>query len=108
MIGVIAFDAIAVAATRAGVSEDGAAAARNAASTWEQAQDVQLAYDVAAAAAAEQNGANSVDARSFRIEPDGTVELTIERTANTVLFHRLSATAPWARVSVGVAGRAAR
>lgn len=108
VLGVVGFDALSISSTRFSLDEHGASAAREAASTWGQTNDVQRAYDAAVATASDQNPDNRLDPKKFRIDPDGTVHLNIERVAKTVAAHRLDATADWAEIDRDASGRTAR
>jgi hypothetical protein len=57
------------------------------------------------AAATEQNPANSVDTKTFRIDDDNTVHLRISREATTLVLYRWSRTAEWAQIEREASGR---
>lgn len=96
--GVALFDAISVGTTYVNVSDQGTYAARAGSETWSATKDVQKAYDAAVASADEQDPGNSVDAKTFRIDPDGTVHLRISRTATTLVLYRIGPIKHWAYV----------
>jgi len=87
VIGVIGFDAISISTSRLGAEDDANAAASAASDTWQETHKLQLAYD-AAAEVAQQHG-ETVPPRSLTIGADGTVHLTVVRTATTLLVHRI-------------------
>ena len=106
VVGVAAFDAIAISSTHVGLSDDGTYAASAAATSWHDIGDPQIAYDAAVAAAAEKNPQNRIDPKAFGVDPDGRVSLTIARTAKTVVVHRIGPTASWAEVHENASGGA--
>lgn len=103
--GIATFDAISISTTAAAVSDDGAFAAREAADRWRDTHDVQLAYEAAVAAAAVKNRGDRLDPKGFRIEPDGTVHLSIRRKAKTVVVDRVGPIAHWAKITQQASGR---
>lgn len=105
LIGLVLFDAISVLSTTATVADQGSYAAREASAVWDQTHDVQRAYDKASATAAEANLLNRVATKGFKIDPDGTVHLVIQRQAPTLLLSRWDRTADWAQVSSEARGR---
>ncbi len=105
LVGVALFDAISVGTTSASVADQGASAALAASATWDETHDVQAAYNSAAALAAEQNPLNKLDPKSFSIEADGTVHLTVSRNAKTLVLYRWGRTAKWTHVSQQAKGR---
>ena len=105
VVGIVLFDAISIGSTRANVADDGAYAAHEASYTWSETKDLQQAFNEATAAALERNPGNVISAKGFTIEADGTVHLTITRTASTMIVYRWSRTADWAVVSTTAKGR---
>lgn len=103
--GIGLFDAISIGTTAVNLSDQGSYAAREASEAWQTTQSVQKAYDAAVAAATEQNPANSVDNKSFRIDEDNTVHLRIRREATTLVLFRWSRTAEWTKIEREAAGR---
>lgn len=105
LCGLAAYDAISITSTKAAVADEASYAASEAATSWQESKDVQRAYEVALAAAAEKNPKDRVSPKEFRIEPDGTVYLTVRRTAKTVVVHRIDRIAAWAKVGQEGSGR---
>jgi hypothetical protein len=105
LLGLVLFDAISIASTAVTLSDQGAYAAREASENWQETKSIQSAYDAAAAAAAEQNPANVVGTKTFTVDADGTVHLTVSRDATTLLVFRLSQTKKWAHVDRAAEGR---
>ena len=99
VLGVCAFDAISIGSTYASTADAGASAARVGSEAWfDNNKNVQVAYE---AAVADANGGNStytIDPKSFHIDADGTVHLTISRTAQTVLVSHIGPFKHWAHV----------
>ena len=92
------YDAMSITSTMGAVAEVGAFSAHAAATQWQENNDVQDAYDAAVVAAAEKNPQDRVNPKDFRIEPDGTVHLSIERTAKTILVYRLGPISDWSKI----------
>jgi|SRR4051812_4506783 Flp pilus assembly protein TadG len=103
--GFVLFDAISVASTTANVADQGSTAAMEASSVWDETHDVQAAYAAAVASATEQDPGNSVSAKGFAIDPDGTVHLRVSREARTLILFRWDKTRKWAVVSRTARGR---
>ena len=88
LVGVALFDAISVGTTTASVADQGTTAALEASATWDQTKNVQAAYDAALTSATGSNPLNELDPKTFSIDADGTVHLTLARDAKTlVLYH---------------------
>jgi hypothetical protein len=105
LFGIVMFDAISVGSTMTTVSDQGSYAALEASATWDETKDVQATFTTAVQAALEQDSANVVTPKGFRIDPDGTVHVRIHRTAHTLLLFRWSKTAKWAEVTRDARGR---
>ena len=103
--GIGLFDALSIGSTSVSLSDQGQYAAREASEAWQQTESVQSAYDVAVATATSQNAQNTIDPKSFRIDPDDTVHLRIGRTATTIVLHHWDRTATWAVLEREVKGR---
>ena len=103
--GFVLFDAISVASTTANVADQGSTAAMEASSVWDETHDVQAAYAAAVASATEQDPGNSVSAKGFAIDPDGTVHLRVSREAKTLILFRWDKSRKWAVVSRTARGR---
>ena len=103
--GVALFDAVSVGVTATTLTDQGTYAARQASEAWQATASVQKAYDAALAIAVEANPHNTIDTKSFTIDDDDTVHLTISREATTLVLYRWSKTAKWAEISRTVKGR---
>jgi|SRR5215210_5399984 len=105
LAGVVLFDAISVGATYSSVADQGSYAAHQASETWDATKDPQKAYLIASSVAADADSLNVVDPKTFRVDPDGTVHLTISRTATTVILYRIGPLKHLARVDHESKGR---
>jgi len=102
--GVMIFDAVSLGVTATTLTDQGNYAARQASESWQETSSVQKAYDAALAVAVEANPHNTIDTKSFTIDGDDTVHLTISREATTLVLYRWSKTAEWAQLSRTVKG----
>jgi hypothetical protein len=100
------FDAISIATTAMTVADQGSTAAQRASEAWLTDKDVQTAYNAAVAAAALENPADVVATKDFKIDDDGTVHLTVSRTATTLVVYRIGPIKNWAHVERQAQGRA--
>ena len=103
--GLALFDAISIGSTAATVSDQGSYAALQASEVWLQTKSVQQAYDAAVASATEQNPDDVVATKDFLIDEDGTVHLTVSRTATTLIVYRIGAIKSWADISRPASGK---
>lgn len=103
--GLFLFDAISIGTTAMNLSDQGSLAAREASEVWQQTGSLQQAYDAAAAVATEAHPENAVNPRTFRVEADDTVHLTVSRTASSILLHRWGRTEGWAQLERDGVGR---
>lgn len=97
LLGIVAFDALSVGIARVSAEDDAGAAARAASEAWRERADVQQAYEAAVAVATEHGEQIAPD--DFRIEADGTVHLTVTRTATTLVLYRVGPLAKYADIS---------
>ena len=103
--GLALFDAISIGSTATTVSDQGSYAALQASEVWLQTKSVQKAYDAAVVAATEQNPADVVATKDFRVDKDGTVHLTVSRTATTLIVYRIGPIKGWAHISRHASGK---
>jgi hypothetical protein len=96
--GLVLFDAISIGTTATTVTDQGNYAALQASEAWQTSKSVQKAYDAAVAAAVEQNPADVVATKDFRVDEDGTVHLTVSRTATTLIVYRIGPIKSWAHI----------
>lgn len=85
LLGVLAFDVISLVVTEFGVTDDAAAAARAAAGAYARTSDVDRAYEAALDAARAADANDTIAAGSFLVDQKGTVTLTVEREAVTIV-----------------------
>lgn len=99
LLGLLAFDAIAVGLAYFTTADRAASAARVAAQACAASKgNVQAAYDAAAARALEH--ADTVSTVGFTCSRDGgAVSLRYTQTATTLVLHRFAAVAGWADVT---------
>jgi hypothetical protein len=105
VVGVLLFDVISVGAAKMSVTDQASTAARAASDNWLNHHDQQAAFDAAWQAATQANPANTVDTHGFRVEQNGTVHLTVDRTAPTLVLHLVGPLRHWADVTGESVGR---
>jgi hypothetical protein len=97
--GVVLFDAISIGTTAMTVADQGSTAAQAASDAWQTGnKDVQTAYNAAVASATQQNKADVIATKDFKVDADGTVHLTVSRTAATLIVYRIGPIKSWAYV----------
>jgi hypothetical protein len=87
VLGVSAFDAIAVAVAHLNGSDDASTAASAAAQEWQASHDVDRA--LTAAENAVTNPDEQVLPSSLRIDPDGSAHLSLQRKATTLVMYKI-------------------
>jgi hypothetical protein len=105
VVGVILFDAISIGTAEMSVTDQASTAARAASTDWLSHHDQQSAFDAAWESATQANALNTVDTHTFRVEQNGTVHLTVERTAPTLVLRLLGPLSHWADVTGEGVGR---
>ena len=104
LLGVISYDALAVGVAKVSVADQASSAARAASLVWVSSRNPRAAYDAAARNAIQADVANTVAPRGFRVDPDGTVRLRVDRPVHTLLLDRIPPLRGWAVVGAdGVA-----
>jgi hypothetical protein len=98
LAALVLFDAISIGTTAMNVDDQGSTAAFHASEVWQQTKNLQLAYNAAVESAANENPGNVVATRDFKVDPDGTVHLTMSRTATTLVVFRIGPIKNWAYV----------
>ena len=88
VLGLIGFDAIAVAQAKFQAADRATTAAAAASSSWTSSKNLQTAFNAAYATA--QDG-DTIETESFKVSTDGTVSLHLHHTATTLLLHRIGA-----------------
>src|SRR3954468_19381752 len=95
LAGLVLFDAISIGTTAMNVSDQGSVAAHDASEVWMSTKNVQLAYNAAVESAAKQDPSDVISTRDFKVDPDGTVHLTVSRTATTLVVFRIGPIKDW-------------
>jgi hypothetical protein len=106
LAGIVLFDAISVGVTTVNVADQADSAAVDAADTWSTTKDVQKTYLTALDSATKSDKRNVIDPKTFRVDPDGTVHVTLSRTATTLVLYRIGPAKHWADVTESGDGRA--
>ncbi|HVF21286.1 MAG TPA: hypothetical protein VNA14_13750 [Mycobacteriales bacterium] len=96
VVGVFGFEATSIGVAHVQTQDLAKAAAREGSREWQKSKDVQRAYQVADAVAAAKNG--SIDPLNFIVANDGSVTVTVEKEASSVLLFRLGATKKWTEI----------
>jgi hypothetical protein len=105
ILGIGLFDAISIGSTSVTIADQGSDAARQASEVWQGSKDLQKTYDAAVEAARADNPHNAVATKDFLVDPDGTVHLTVTRTAATIVVRRIGPIRAWAQVHHTAEGR---
>lgn len=87
VLGVVGFDAIACGMVHLRVQDAAAAGAMAGLHATEGRRNVQVAYDAAAAAVAQENPGYTVNPASVTFDPKGAVSITVSGTADTLVVH---------------------
>jgi hypothetical protein len=101
--GLIAFDLISLGTSRLQAEDHAHTAARAAVEAYGGPRTVQVAYDAALAEVLADG--DTIDAQSFAFAADGSVTLTLRRTAPTLVVRRISALREHAEVTRTVTQR---
>lgn len=103
LVGLVGFEATSIGVTHVSTQDLAKAAAREGSRTWQATRDVQRAYNAAEAVALEDQG--TIKPEEFIVAQDGTVTVTVEREASSLLLYRFGATKKWTRVREKATGR---
>jgi hypothetical protein len=106
VVAVVLFDAISIGTTAMTVADQGSTAAQQASEAWQANKNVQTAYNAAVASAADENPNDVIATKDFKVDADGTVHLTVSRTATTLIVYRIGAIKKWAHIERQAEGRA--
>jgi len=87
VLGVVGFDGISLLQARVSAADTADHAAVAARDAYQQTKNVEIAY-AAAQSTAQDAGAN-VPVKGMFIEPDGSVRVTVERTAPTFMLRHV-------------------
>lgn len=86
LLGVVGYDGISIAASRAGAPDDAASAAQAAATAWQHTHNLATAEQQAAAAL---TSTEKLVPHSLTVAPNGTVTLRISRSVVTLVASHL-------------------
>ena len=88
LLGVLAFDGVALVKTHVNAADHANTAALAAVESWKQSKDVQVAYDAATAAVAATG--DTLDPKQFVVDPStGRIRLEVTEQAVTLWLHRV-------------------
>ena len=105
LIGVVGFDGISIGVAKFNVADDATTAVEAASSSWQTSRhNIQYAYESAQEALSNPL-TEEIPVNSFSIDPDGTVHLTVVKTARTLLLFRVHKLAHYAVVRSTASGK---
>ena len=96
IVGVIGFEATSIGVAHVQTQDLAKAAAREGSREWQRSRDVQRAYQAADAVALADNG--SIDPKEFIVAGDGSVTVTVQKEASSLVLYRIGATKKWTRI----------
>ncbi len=98
LFGLLGFDAISLGVGRMQAEDRAVTAGRAAVQAYGESKDVQKAYE-AALATLEEPAADTIPPESFTVAEDGSVTLTLEHTASTLVVDKVEPIRDWATSS---------
>jgi hypothetical protein len=105
LLGLIGFDAISIGVSRMSVVDDANSAVQAASQAWQSNHhNIELAYQAAQEALPDPTS-EEVEVKGFQVQSDGTVQLTVTKTARTLLLHHVHRFAHYAVVSATESGK---
>lgn len=104
VFGVLCFDSVSVGVAKMNLADTATEAAQMGAESWNQDHNRTLAFKAAADFASE-HGAD-IQTKTFRIDADGTVWVTLDKDATTLVLYRIGATKKWVHSTATGHGRA--
>jgi len=87
IVGLALFDTLSIGAAKLGASDDANTAAEAASADFRANHNVQSAYQ--AAVETLPSDTETIPPRQFVVQPDGTVQLVLNRTTTTLVAHRI-------------------
>ena len=96
VIGFLAFDGFTLMVANFGASDDAGVAASAAADSYHAQPDIQSAYNAAAKAISGKG--DTIETKTFQIDQNGKVTLTVDRTPMTLWIHRIGPLKQWTHV----------
>jgi hypothetical protein len=103
VVGVLGFDALSIGVAHVSAVDDADSAALAASNAWHNAHNMPAALQAAEQTASEHG--ETVISTSFRVAPDGTVRLQIQRDATTLVVRHVHALHSWVTVTASGSGR---
>lgn len=104
-VAVLGFDAVSLVVTPFSAEDAAVEAARAAALTYRDSRNLQLAYETALASVTDDGG--TIDPTSFLLGADGSITLTLQSEATTLLAHRVERLDDWRTVATTTSARPA-
>lgn len=95
VVGVLVFDGVSLGIAQLAVTDSAAAAARAASLELSTGSTAQRAYEAALATSAQQDVTDQVPVEQFLVGADGSVTLTVRRTAPTLVLHHVPGSESW-------------
>ena len=96
VVGVIGFEATSIGVAHVRTQDLAKEAAREGSREWQRSHDIQRAYQAADAVALEDAG--TIDPDKFIVADDGSVTVTVNKEASSLLLYRVRATKKWTKV----------
>ena len=96
VLGFLAYDGFTLMVSNFGASDDAGVAASAAADAYKGTNDVRAAYD--AAVKALDGKPDTVETKTFSIDPSGKVTLTVDRSPTTFWVHHVGPLKKWTLV----------
>jgi Flp pilus assembly protein TadG len=93
--GIVVFDGLSVFSTRLALQDDAGQAARAASDSWQATKSGAQALLAAEEAAKAESPDNVLTPDSLQIASDGTVTLTVRRTAKSLVLRHISPLRKW-------------
>lgn len=98
-LGLVAFDGLSIVMVSMTLEDQAVVSARQAVDGVQQTPTVQAAYLNAATAAIDADSLNRVDPADVVVAPDGSVTVTVHRTAATLVLQHFGPVRDWAERS---------
>ncbi|GAB2678429.1 hypothetical protein [Thalassiella azotivora] len=98
VLGLVLFDLLSVVTARLSVEDHAVLVARESSERYRATGDLQATYQHAVTVAADADVHDVVPAEEFRVGRDGSVTVTVRRTATTLVTERIGWIDHWATV----------
>ncbi len=96
LLGVVAYDGFMVLTANFGAADDATTAANAAADSFRSSKDVQAAYE--AAVRSVDGKGDAIETKTFKVDADGRVTLTVDRTPKTLWMHYVGPLKSWTQI----------